>query len=415
MRRGVVCAAACWTTIAAAALAGPDSAATKRYASADRRVAVELPADWKAEYAAQENVLFTLRVLVPPDDAPLVVSVAHVPGFRNDRAWAYQERAHMAEQIKDAKSGVVGLDPLPHLVMDVPGAGPLTRHAWIFRVADRNGFRVLVYCAPQTWPAVKDACLRAAQSLTSKLEEWPARPDGFVASVKDGYEYLVDPTAKDADVAALHAAVLAEEKRYAVLHGPVPKPAANRPIVVVCPDRSLLPMLSGGAARPGDSSFADMVQGRLLATPLRAGDSLQRGKLALDLANLFHWQSVGCDGAVWLRDGESLVAEAEARLGKALPFSPDDFLVQPARNVVPFEQLVKKPPPDRAQQAVAYVALFRAGPQIYRDAFAAFLADLAADGDWEAAQTKRLLSLDQVKLRDAATSFVKEMRAAAGK
>jgi hypothetical protein len=59
-----------------------------------------------------------------------------------------------------------------------------------------------------------------------------------------------------------------------------------------------------------------------------------------------------------------------------------------------------------------YAALFRYGPRIYRDAFAAYLKDAAATGDVMTAQETRLFSLDQEKLWEAANAFMRELKVA---
>lgn len=382
---------------------------TVRIESDDHRVAIDLPESWRPERSDEKAAVISLRLQVPPAGATAYLSVFHVPGFLDPRAQAYVERASQPKRYVTDVRGDVGLEPLPHLTMDIPKPGTLTLHAWIYRVIDRNGFTVTVYCDPATWPAMKDACFRAAQSLTSRIPEWPARPEGYRVVERDGYEYLVQASVKDADLVPLHTALMEQEKRYAKAHGPIPKPSWNRPQVVVSSERWAARTLSGGLARPDDEFYTDVASGRLLAVPLRKGDAGARAELADCASALFHAQCYGRT-AVWLCDGERQLAFAESLAGKPLPAVPEAILAGMPRTLVPFEELARRPPANAWDQAVPYVALFRGGPKTYRDALAAYLQDLAATGDEEAALAKRLLCLPQQKLAEAALAFVRDLK-----
>src|SRR6185295_6573372 len=112
-------------------------------------------------------------------------------------------------------------DVLPHLWMDVPEPGAQThREVWMYRVVRRNGFTTNVSCYADAWPKIRAACLRAAQSLSTTMDEWPAPPAGYKRRVRDGIVYYVQPEAGDSD-AAVHAIVHAEQQAFVKLHGPL--------------------------------------------------------------------------------------------------------------------------------------------------------------------------------------------------
>jgi hypothetical protein len=95
-------------------------------------------------------------------------------------------------------------------------------------------------------------------------------------------------------------------------------------------------------------------------------------------------------------------------IGKPLPAIPDGFLVQIPKPLPRLDELAKLENPgfDASYAMLGYVAFFRLGPKPWRDAFAAFQKEGAASHDWDAAEKKHLLSLDQAKLRDAAQGWL---------
>jgi len=412
--RAVALAAACAASVAAFAGddVAPPSAAPQRFESSDHKVALELPASWRVESMPSDHAALSLRITTPAASPVVNLDVFHMTGFLDARCQAYFERDAEVERYEGAARGDVFLEPLPHLVMSVTEGNAAVTRAWLFRVIDRNGFTLTVRCDPATWPAVKDACCAVAASLTSSIPEWPERPAGYVVSERDGYEYLVQPGVPDADVAALHAAVVELEKRYAKSHGPVPKPKDDRPVVVVSADREAT-RVAANVKSVDEDYFASVFFGRLYAVPIRADDAPGRAKLALAATEIFHAQCYGHLASTWLCTGEKRLAAADAWLGK--PGGAASSHAALPKTVAPFDDVVHRPGKDAAEQATAYVALFRGGAKPWRDAFAAFLKDLAATGDWDAAERTHLLSLDQTKLRAAAQAFATAARPANGK
>jgi len=405
----------CLGALLPAALAAPDDAApppTRRYASGDEGhgVSVELPREWKVDRLEVGTFLMFLRLKSAANEDFFSIGVFRNAAVRNERGQVFGERGARAKQFRLDAVAEVHLDPMPHLAIDDVMDGTMMRHVWIYRVINRVGLGVNFACPLSMWPSVKDAAFRAAATMASDLEESPPRPAGCKASLRDGYEYLADPAVKDKDVDALHAAVMEQEKRYALLHGPVPKPASNPIVVVVAPDKLALGSIAVGLTC-ANGYAANYAEGRLFATPPKKDDALGRGDLADRLAVLFHMQSYGCGEPSWLCDGERRIAAMEAMIKKPLPAVPAEPLTEFATPLALFGDLVAKPPKNAVAQAASYVALLRAGPKPYREAFAAFLADVAATGDWDAAQKKLIAGLDQEKFRaDAQTFVVKELK-----
>jgi hypothetical protein len=387
-----------------------DASDTRRFESGDKGVSVELPKAWRVARPEFPGSIMALQLKSDDVDGYFALFVFQSPAMRNERGQAWAERIPQQRQFKADAPGEVRFGPLTHLLMDVKENGEVMTHVWMFRILGRTGITLHFTCRATSWPSIKDAAFRAAATMTSTLDENPPRPDGYKPLLRDGYEYLLHPSLKDKDIDVLHAAVLEQEKRYGVLHGAVPKPEGNPIVVVVTPDKATAAALSPD----GSSKFgfaASWREGRVFAVPLKKDDALGRAELADRLALVFHVQCCGDGLPLWLSDGERRVAAAEAFTRKPLPSVATDYVAEFATSLVTLDQLATKPPKDAVAQSASYVALFRAGPQAYRDAFKSFLLDLAATGDWETSQRTHILSLDQEKLRSAAQTFVaKELK-----
>jgi hypothetical protein len=393
--------------LAFAAARAADPPATQHVATDDESIAIDVPADWKITREDLKDSPLAFRVAVPASMGWGYLTVYHMNGMRGERGQVYRDRRVQPGLHEDVQGVEVGLEPTPWLTMLVKQNGHEMRKVWIPRVIDRDGFSISFNCSPALWPALKDDTFRAAQSLTSKLGEWPKPPAGFHTSTRDGFRYFVATVVKEKDVETLHAVVLEQEARYAKLHGPLPKPASNPPVIVVTPDNAMAMTITPEAK--SETGYAtQFVEGRVFAVPMKKDDFRAKSSFAERLVAMFHVQSMGeaSWAPEWLFHGERYVVQAEVWGGKPLPSFPPEFGTKLARSLGPFEALTKPNAKDLEAQSFAYVAFFRAGPKPYQDAFAAFLKDTAANGDWEAAQAKHLLSLDQDDLRVAAEKFV---------
>ena len=396
-----------------AASAAPDdpAAATKPYASADGRVAIELPAAWTLTPDKVEQAVMAWKGELPEEGGPVAVTVYHLPGMLSARAQPFVER-----NVHPGRYDVKGpahpeTEFLPHLWMDEPvERGPTVRHVWMYRVIRRNGFTAHFMCKADSWPRVREQCLRAALSISTTMDEWPAPPAGYKRRVRDGIVYYVHPAAGDSD-AAVHAVVRGEQQAFAKLHGAIPS-APDSPMVVVvhakAQDAAVL--CKEAATAPGGEWF-DGATFRLFAVAPPKGDEVARARLARDARRLVFKHAIGGVRPFWLWCGESGLAWSEAMTGKPLPCVPQGFTPPPVHRFDSIGSL-ESASDDEADEMLVYVAFFLHGPRSYRDAFTAFLKDVAATGDVDTAQEKRLLSLDQEKLWEDANAFIKELKPA---
>jgi hypothetical protein len=381
-----------------------DAAATTEWASADGRVSLRLPAAWDVTVASDDQTVLTLRVALPGGAERGYVEVFHLPGMRSERAQPHAEKKQHSD-FYQATSAETRLEPMPHLLLDCGVKGKPWRHAYLYRIIERNGFTVHGLFSTADWGQVGPALFAATKSLSSKYGEWPARPEGYRALVRDGYEYLLHKAVKDKDVDALHKLVLEREAAYAKLHGPVPKPDSNRPVIVVhAKKEDAAPLLADAAAADFGCKFQKL-EARLFTVPLPKPTPDSSAELARELNDLFQYQSFGwLPSWVYVMDRDA--AQFEAYTGKPVPWIYEGWLATASKKVRPFDQLVSKQSftPEEGHELFIYCALFRAGGKPWRDAYAAFWKELAATGDCEAAQ-KILLALDQKQLQSAAETF----------
>jgi hypothetical protein len=294
-------------------------------------------------------------------------------------------------------------DVLPHLWLDVPEPGaPTLREVWMYRVLRRNGFTVNVECAADAWPKVRTACLRAAQSLATTMDEWPAPPAGYARRVHDGIVYYVQPEAGESD-AAVHAVVNAERQAFVKMHGAVSW-GPESPLVVVVHART-----DDSAKSSRDEQNYDAPGYRLIAVAPAKGDDASRARLVREARYALLAQTFASETPTFLFYGEPMTSWMEAMTGKPAPCVLEGFAPP---HLPKFDDLAYTAGGNDARDAgFVYTAFFLCGPRLYRDAFAAFLKDVAAGGDSATAPKARLLCLDQEKLRDAAQKFAdKELK-----
>jgi hypothetical protein len=402
--------------IVGVARAEPDEPppATKEYASADKRFTMSLPAAWTVDRDPIGQSVMAWSVKLPDGAGQVALEVYSVPGILNARAQPYIER-----DVHPGRFGIPGpahveSEPTPHLWLDEPvKSGGVDRHVWIYRVIRRNGLTLHVICDGKVWDSIRPDCMRAAQSLATTLPEWPPVPETYRRLTRDGYAEYLHPSVKDADADALHKLLRAEEAEFAKRYGPLWKPPESPFVVVIHKAREDAAPMDQYASTAKYGSFASGAKHQLFVVPPAKGDVAANAELVGEAWQAFLVQSFGGAIPYWLYLGESSAARVETTTGRSLPSVPDGLYISMTKTLRPFDEIARLENVDgsAADEMFMYVAFFRCGPKSYRDAFAAFLKDLAATGDCETAQRTHLLSLDQTKLRAAAQSFVaKELK-----
>jgi hypothetical protein len=406
-------AAVAWVALLAppCAPAAAEDAETKPYSSADGRVTITLPAAWTLEAVKVDRAAMAWQGFLPDEAGPVEVIVYHLPGMMNPRAQPFLEREIHPQDFGVKEPAHTETDVLPHIWIDEPvQGGPAMHHVWMYRVVKRNGFTTVVHCRTDAWPAVREQCLRAGSSLTTTMDEWPSPPTGYKRRVRDGIVYYVHAAAGDSD-AAVHAFVRAEQLAFAKLHG-APPPSPESPMVVVVHQKAAdAAKLSSEAASAPSGECFDGATFRLFAVAPAKADTQARAYLAREARQLVYSHAMGGTRPAWLYFGEGALVWNEEVAGKPPPTIASPLKVLTVRR---FDVIAESETAagDNYETMFVYAALFRYGPRVYRDAFAAFLKDAAATGDVMTAQKTRLLSLDQEKLWEAANAFLKELKVA---
>ncbi len=387
--------------------------AAKEYASADGRFTISMPTSWAVSRDRHDVTVMSWFAKLPDDGGDVSLEVYNVAGILNVRAQPYLERGVHPERYGVPGPARVEMEPVPHVWMDVPDKGDVARHAWFYRVVRRNGLTLHTVCDAKRWDALRTDFLCAAQSLGTTLPEWPPVPGTYRRLSRDGYIEYLHPSVKDADADAVHRLLRTQEAEFTKRYGPLWKPPDSPFVVVIHARRPDAEAMDQYAAGADHGNWASFVKRQLFVVPPPKGDNSAMAEFVREAWSAFFAQSFAGSIPLWVSDGESWAAYSEAATGKSLPSVMQGLFDSMNDGLRRLDELVALAPSGGAtrDQLLAYLAFFRFGPKTYRDAFAAFLKDVAATGDCETAQKTRLLSLDQAKLRAAAESFVaREMK-----
>jgi hypothetical protein len=401
--------------LAAAQDEPPQDAATKALESAEGEVVFTVPGSWRVERldaTAPAKLEFRFR---PHDGAPSV----RVWGYamldvRNARGrCVYEYPWHLKNY--GAAEGKRLDEPFPHLWTRTDHPAGSLRHLFALRHVNRVALVALFEVPEELWEEIYPAALDVVARATTRLEDVAERPAGHRVVEKDGYRYLLAPGVKDGEIASTHAALLAFQKEWEKEHGPLRQPPEN-PIEILFqprPDQADALARKRGFTPWTSFGFQDLpLQGQIVTSKLPPNDAAARADFAYGVTRVFVHQTY--DRCLWLREAEGWCAWMEARIGKPLPAFPEARAADMPTIPKPFAELVDM----EADAAFAhrdtlalYLGLFRTGPKPYKEAWAAFLAELRRTGDWHAAE-KILLALDQDKLvSDAVTYRTKTMKA----
>jgi hypothetical protein len=369
----------------------------QRVRSEDGKCSVEVPASW------------TVTVL-PPKPGALLQFDATVEGVKDTilgNVWHLEGQRDVLEQLAreyylkgskgDARATAVP-DPIPHLLLEFSDYVEVTAYA----MSRRNGVNTQMCVDPSAWPDMRDTFLHMARSLEVDLEEWPSHPARFRREPKNGFIYLVDPSVRGKDLAALQAVVLDVARAYEKAHGTLVLPDENPPIVVVCNTlreaKAIWPDVDTDLTADNDN-FA----GRIFVTPVPQGRNKARADCAKAVHRLLHVQRYGSFEPYWMYVGEGHLVWSETLTGLAPPRLADSLHEDIPSPPVTFQNLVAMsemddPPKGFSDHAISYALLFTAGPEKYRKAYDAFKTTLAATHDAKKAHAE-LLALDQGEMK----------------
>jgi hypothetical protein len=393
--------------------AAPPLPPTVTQTSTDGRFTIDLPADWTLDRVPTDlSVVMAWRARLPGEAGTVELRVIHYAGHPNARAQAYTDRQLERRDRPTAGPATVELGPVPRMGFDVGEGEGVVHLAWAYRVFRRNSVTLQTSCHARVWPMASAACLRAAASITAKLDETPTPPTGYRVLPLDGWSYRTPTGAKDADVEAARKQLRELEGEFAKSFGRVPSTEDTPFIVYVHARAAEAAQADDAASKARSGAFFNVATSRLFVVPTVKGDAVAAGDFAREAWRAFLAQTFGEEAPLWLRHGDAELVAAERECGRSLPSLPAETHAALPATLRRFDELCAlqgAQSADRAEMLV-YAALFREGGKPWRDAFAAFAKDCAADGDCATAQQKRLLSLDQEKLRAAAQAYLKEMR-----
>ncbi len=396
--------------------AEPPAKKTKRWSDAKKQATFQLPATWAGKHITTnlgEQLIVELEVTLPEGAGQFTIELSHLKGMAEPIQQAFHEQPTLWKQWK-ADDATVIRTPRPHLRLD------MTRDEedWIrlhtFRYLEGRGFTLVLACPARLFDQLKDDDFAAVETVTTTLGPYPARPEGYERSERDGFVWYVHPLAKNKDVKDYRAYVAKLEKRFRKVHGKFPKEQLAEMAFIFHPRRSMAATFGTtytGSDRSGHG--VQIYERRVFATPIKVGDTTADADLRSSVWGLFLWRRYGSANPGWMYSGETLLQYVEGGKGAPLPAATSWLIDQDAEPAADFS--VERPTEDmdatmhRKRQAL-YMALFHAGAARYRKAYKKFLKAIGDGADWSAAAAEHLLSLDQAKMRADAAKLLVKMR-----
>jgi hypothetical protein len=432
MRLGlVVCASIVVGLLVAGRLArGQDAAAgdMQTVTTEDEYVTFNLPATWTVTRSGGAGLGKGAWAVTLPDGAgSVVMTLVTENGTRDERLgtaqilWETDAQAKANTNPKLKIETKLGLQPIPYAFVSVSyGERQGKEFCSTVRVVKRRGFRLAMQGDKESVDAALPAFLAGAAKLDTSRTEFPDVPETYKRVLRDGYEYCLSPNVKEADVAKLHARLLAQEAAYVRRCGPVPKPA-NSPILVVLHSDAAD---AAAGAKAGmqwmdgakDGLLGAPVEGALCALAPSKDDPATAGLVAQCFAFVLHSQTFGTGTGAWHLGGDATLARVEAVTGKPLPDIAASMTGDVPATLLPLKDLVAKETLTQPEtfQVMVYMALFRSAKP-WADAFAAYAKAVREGAEPKAACEKTLLALDQDKLRAAAEAYAKTFRPLKGR
>lgn len=370
---------------------------------------VKLPEEWTVAVHTGRRTKSDLMLKITPPEAPKAAYfyVWNKKGMRGPRAQAWFEGPRILRSQK-GESWSIEMEPLPHVIISRKSrtSGAARVYVVSYRVVRGNGLKMALSCRKALWDQIKTVYFDMVQNMSAAVEEFPPRPDRYVAITKDDYLYLLHPDVRKRVVKDLHRQLEHEERAFSKVHGRLVKDPNQHATIIVHNKKEEALELSSEAAESYSGYHVDRVNRRVFAVPLGVGKE-PRAYFGSQLRSLFFTMRYGDNQPYWIHEGEVRAAWVTAMAGRKLPALSPGYKSSIPDRFVGLAQLPMLKGADLTNQAFCYVAFFEAGPSRYQKAFKLFLKQFAATGDWRAAEKKYLLGLDQARLAKDLAKFAK--------
>ena len=401
--------------------------ATKRWSDATDRVSIALPADWERVTVQQgsmeklDEAVIHVRVRAPGWDGPLTVWVAAWTGVSltlpacirgaHKRLSAEKPKHHTLECVDQ---------PVPHFVKDSGISAVHLTTFWFARMRG-HGFSVELDCARTDLPRLRAVLPAITATLHYDGPVWPPRvTEGRTETQVDGFVILHRDVPPDA-VKWVKERVREVQRDFVDVHGPITRPEGEAPVIYL--HATLDQHAEIEPVRPKEPTASRLAtewwraKRHILTVPPNHRGLQERTQFVEALVSLMLCERYGDPAPTWFEEGEYMLAAYRHEAGRELPAVPQrlhDLLRgfrRPLADMPNIRRLAGSTfHDDYVAHAVGYVTLFHAGKRKWRDAYRAFLAELARTADGEAAAKAHLYSLDQDELRKDAKAWVQKLR-----
>jgi hypothetical protein len=297
--------------------------------------------------------------------------------------------------------------PVPHVVARFENGNQAVR---TFRYVNGRSYRLVTTCSPAEWPKLREDFLAAAARLeVLKPAPWPDLAlKGRDNVIQGGVRFSFARGVSKAERAEIMACVAAMQATYTKQHTPLPWSEKDPFLLAVnLTAEDHAEFLDGSS---GGEVITLTPRRGLLSTPIGPRGTTHReffvGSLLLSMLDE-HYPGFPRPAHEWLVRGEVSEARMRDTTKKPLPYVTRKFLDSNPTSKRFEEVLPQFAEPGFWGESHAYIALFRAGPEKYQQAYRAFLTEVRRTGDLAKAKQTHLLSLDQEELRSALEKFVK--------
>jgi hypothetical protein len=372
---------------------------------------LRFPDDWvvtEVEASGKDGVL-GLEIRLPGSTGIARFDVLRFPTMGDPRGTPYYWQAN------DQATETLRLyRPVPRVVVTSPSGQGERVDAYAFRRIKGHPLALRLVCRKDDFDEATHAdFVDAALSLEAKLDPWPAIPEDYTIKSKGRYLLAAQPGVES--VREIEKILVAQERRFAKLHGKLPKlPRGESTVVFVQSTKEAAGRFSKRAAeRPNEAMF-DTETMCLFTLPVPKHDLEKASSLAWHVEGMLHILKYGQANPAWACDGERFVASAEIRTTKSLPYLHAGYAqwqnALPLKPIPELEDFRKASWEQYQKQVLWYVGLFRAGPSKYRKAYKAFCKEYATTLDWKAAMKTHIEPLGYDDIRVAAEKFAVEIR-----
>ena len=390
--------------------ASAEESLTQLVASDDAKFGIRVPQRWTVQRrlnALDRRQVIGFRCSVEGIQKTFDVRVFHLTGVELSPL----AQAHVDGKIHAKKSPETSVhkEPVPHLLVPHEKGGRKLLGVYAYARRKGRGLHVHLVAGPELALAVKDAYLTSIDSLLCALDRWPAPPEGYTLHEVKGDHYYLHSQVKPRDLKTIQRVVMDTRKRFEAFHGAVTRPADEPAVFVVFPDEAAALAYDAYAENARYAIWSRPRERRVHTVVVRKADRRVAARLAGEVAEVLLQERYPSPIALWWSRGEAFVAYNAERTGKkggVVTRGWKDKMKGLTHTLADVEKLRSKKIAEYGEHGRYYVTLMRHGPSKYRKAYRAFLDEVSASGDLDAALAGMWKAVDPAEMLSDAEQYM---------